>query len=631
MSSPKPATSYTSDANAAVLNDLPFSDTTDFDNAKRGLIAKGTGQIKNAAGDVVWDMDKWEFLDGVAPDTVNPSLWRQSQIVSMAGLYKVTDGVYQVRGFDLSVTSWIRSDSGWIVVDPLISTETAAAAYDMIKKHVEDLPIVAVIHTHSHVDHYGGVTGVVSEDDVAAGKVKIVAPIDFLDEAISENVMLGNVMTRRATYMYGDLVGFGAHRGVGTGLGQNTSSGNVTLIPPTDIITKTGQEMTIDGVRLVFQHTPGAEAPAEMCFYIPDRKAWCMAEIVTHNLHNVYTLRGAKIRDAKIWSTHINDAINLHGDEAEVLFSSHHWPTWGKENIVDLMKSQRDMYRYMHDETLRLANSGYNYTEIGEMIKLPDGIAKRFANRDYYGAVNHNVKGTYVFYLGWFDGNPATLNPLPPVDTGKKMVEYMGGADAILARAKKDFDAGEYRFVAQALNHLIFSDPDNQEAKNLQADTLEQLGYQTENGQWRNFYLTGAMELRDGVKSFLVPHTASKDTVAAMPISMFLDFLGVRLNGPKAASKKWTFNLVFTDADETHYVEVVNGVLNHNPVDSTVDGVTATLTMKRTTLNKIIVGDAKFKDLVGDGSITVDGSEDAFENLIGLLDTFDLWFDIVTP
>jgi alkyl sulfatase BDS1-like metallo-beta-lactamase superfamily hydrolase len=561
---------------------------------------------------------------------VNPSLWRQSQLVSIAGLFEVTEGVYQARGFDLSVTSFLRTDSGWIIVDPLISVEPMRAAFALVREHVADLPVEAVIYTHSHVDHYGGVRAVVSEEDLSAGRVKIIAPVGFLEESVSENVLLGNVMSRRASYMYGNLIGWDPQRGVGAGLGQLTSTGTVTLIPPTDIVSETGQETTIDGLRIVFQHTPGAEAPAELCFYLPDRNALCMAEIATHTLHNVYTLRGAKIRDARIWSQHIADALRLFGETAEVVFSSHHWPTWGNAEIVAFLKGQRDLYRYLHDETLRLANHGYNYTEIAELIELPAGIAGHFGNRGYYGSVSHNVKATYVYYLGWFDANPANLHPLPPVETAKKYVEYMGGADAVLERAKTDFVAGNYRWVATVMNEVVFADPGNEAARQLQADTLEQLGYQAENGTWRDFYLSAAKELRDGVKVLPTPNTASPDSVRAMSVPMFLDYLGVLLKGPDAADRHYVFNLEFTDIEERYLLEVENGVLNYT-TDAASDSPDAGMTTTRSGLDAIVLGQATLADLVDNGSVSIEGDAAAFADFVALLDSFDLWFNIATP
>ena len=628
--SPKPATPATVEANRAVLETLPFGDSTDFDNARRGLIAEASGQILDADGNVVWDIDRWAFLDGDAPDTVNPSLWRQGKLVSIAGLFEVTEGVYQVRGLDLSVTSFLRTDAGWVVVDPLISVEPMQAAFDLVKEHVADLPVVAVIYTHSHIDHYGGVRAVVDGADVESGAVKIIAPIGFLEESVSENVMLGNAMARRKTYMYGELVGYDEQGSVGAGLGQLTSSGTVTLIPPTDIVSETGQEMTIDGLRIVFQHTPGAEAPAELCFFLPERKALCMAEIATHTLHNVYTLRGAKIRDSLIWSKHIHDALGLFGDDADVVFSSHHWPTWGNENLVAFLKAQRDLYRYLHDETVRLANHGYTEVEIAELIDVPDGIARHFANRGYYGSVSHNVKATYVFYLGWFDANPANLHKLPPADSATKYVEYMGGADVVVERARGDFEKGEYRWVAQALNEVLFAQPDHAAARELQADTFEQLGYQAENGTWRNFYLTGAKELRDGVETPKVLVTASPDSVRAMSVSMFLGYMAMRLNGPAAADKSYEFNLAFPDIDETYLLEVGNGVLNYTEGVAS-EGANATVSLNRSTMDSVVLQETTLADEVASGGITIDGDAAAFEDFLGMLDDFEFWFDIVTP
>jgi alkyl sulfatase BDS1-like metallo-beta-lactamase superfamily hydrolase len=630
MADPNPASNATREANTRLAEYLPFDDASDFDNARRGLIAESSGQIENGVGDVVWNIDLWGFLHGDAPDTANPSLWRQGKLNAIAGLFEVTEGVYQVRGYDLSVCSFLKTETGWIVVDPLISVEPMAAAFDLVKEHVDDSPVVGVVYTHSHVDHFGGVRGIVSDDDVDSGVVRIIAPVDFMEESVSENVMLGNAMSRRASYMYGNLVGWDPQGGLGAGLGQLTSSGRITLIPPTDIISETGQELTIDGLRIQFQHTPGAEAPAEMCFYLPERKALCMAEIATHNLHNVYTLRGAKIRNALAWSQHINTAINLWCDDAEVVFSSHHWPTWGKENILTYLRGQRDLYRYLHDETLRLANHGHTPIEIAEMIELPDGIGKSFANRGYYGSVSHNVKAIYVYYLGWFDGNPANLHPLPPVETAKKTVEYMGGADAVLAKAREDYEKGEYRWVAQAVNNVVFADPDNTEARELQAAVLEQLGYQAENGTWRDFYLTGAKELRDGVAVVQVPSTASPDIVTAMTAEMLLGFLAVRLNGPKAADKAWTFNLKLTDPDESWGLEVGNGVLNFTE-GLTFDSPTATISCPRSAIDAVILGQATFTAQMESGAIDVDGEPGAFTAFLDLLDDFELWFNIVTP
>jgi alkyl sulfatase BDS1-like metallo-beta-lactamase superfamily hydrolase len=465
---------------------------------------------------------------------------------------------------------------------------------------------------------------------VAAGRVRIIAPVDFLEEAVSENVLAGNVMSRRASYMYGNLVGAGPERGVGTGLAQTTSSGQFTLIPPTDIVAETGQELTIDGLRLVFQHTPGAEAPAELCFYLPEHRALCMAEIATHTMHNVYTLRGAKVRDALAWSRHVNEAIHLFGRDTDVVFSSHHWPTWGNAEILAFLKGQRDLYRYIHDETLRLANHGFGPAEIAEMVELPDGIARSFANRGYYGSVSHNVRAVYTYYLGFFDGNPATLNPLPPVETARKTVQYMGGAAAVLDRARADFARGEYRWVAQAVNNVVFADPSNVEARELQADTLEQLGYQSENGTWRNFYLSAAKELRDGVTAMATPSAASPDMARAMTVEMFLQYLAVRLNGPKAADRAYVFDLHVSDVGERFLLEIENGVLNYTR-NATTEAPTAKIALSRATLDSILLREATVAELGASGALTIDGDVEAVRDFLGLLDSFEFWFDIATP
>ncbi len=630
MSAPKPASTTTARANDAALRTLPFADETDFENARRGLIVEASGQIMADAGHVAWDFDRWGFLDGDAPATANPSLWRQGKLNAIAGIFEVVDGIYQARGFDLAVMSFLRTNGGWIVVDPLVTVEPARAAMALVREHVADLPVVAVIYTHSHADHFGGARAVASDEDIAAGRVRIIAPVDFLEESISENVLLGNVMSRRASYMYGNLAGWAPDRSVGAGLAQLTSAGAFTLLPPTDIISETGQEMTIDGLRIVFQHTPGAEAPAELCFYLPERRALCMAEIASHVLHNVYTLRGAKIRDALAWSRYINEAIHRFGREVDVEFGSHHWPTWGNAEVIRFLKGQRDLYRYIHDETLRLANHGFGPAEIAEMVELPAGIGQSFANRGYYGSVNHNVKAVYTYYLGFFDGNPATLHQLPPVEGARKAVEYMGGADAVLAKARADFEKGEYRWVAQAVNYVVFADPGNVAARELQADALEQLGYQAENGTWRNFYLSAARELRDGVVVMPTPSTATADAVRAMSVEMFLQFLAVRLNGPKAADRAYTFDLQLTDLGERYLLEVENGVLNYTK-GGAAESPTATLTLNRAAIDALALGQATFADLVAEGSIVVEGDTAALRDFFGLLDTFEFWFDIVTP
>lgn len=630
---PKEATASTKQANDALYNQLPFSDNTDFTNAHKGFIAAiPTDAIKGEQGNVVWDPQKYVFIKegDKSPDSVNPSLWRQSQLINISGLFEVTDGVYQVRNLDLSNMTIIEGKEGITVVDPLVSAETAKVGMDLYFKNRGNKPVVAVIYTHSHVDHYGGVRGVVDEADVKSGKVKIYAPAGFMDEAVSENIMAGNVMSRRASYMYGNLLKPDAKGQVGAGLGTTTSAGTVTLIAPTNYITKTGQKETIDGLTYDFLMAPGSEAPSEMLWYIEEKKLIEAAEDVTHTLHNTYSLRGAKIRDPLAWSKYINEAINRWGDKAEIIMAQHHWPTWGNENVVNLMKGQRDMYRYINDQTLRLANTGLTRDEIAANFKLPDGLAKTWASRGYYGSVSHDVKATYVLYLGWFDGNPATLDELPPEEAAKKFVEYMGGADNILQKAKTDYEQGNYRWVAQVVSKVVFADPNNEAARNLEADALEQLGYQAESGPWRNFYLTGAQELRNGVQKLPTPNTASPDTVKAMSPEMFFDYLGVHINGEKAASAKAVFNIDLGSDGGKYKLELENGVLNHTAGAEAKDA-DATIALNRETLNKIILKEETLKQAEDKGEVKVTGNGAKLDEMLGYMDKFEFWFNIVTP
>jgi len=630
---PKEATASTKQANDALYNQLPFSDNTDFTNAHKGFIAAiPTDVIKGEQGNVVWDPQKYAFIKegDKAPDSVNPSLWRQSQLINISGLFEVTEGVYQIRNLDLSNMTIIEGKEGITVVDPLVSAETAKVGMDLYFKNRGNKPVVAVIYTHSHVDHYGGVRGVVDEADVKSGKVKIYAPAGFMDEAVSENIMAGNVMSRRASYMYGNLLKPDVKGQVGAGLGTTTSAGTVTLIAPTNYITKTGQKETIDGLTYDFMMAPGSEAPSEMLWYIEEKKLIEAAEDITHTLHNTYSLRGAKIRDPLAWSKYINDAINRWGDKAEIIMAQHHWPTWGNENVVNLMKGQRDMYRYINDQTLRLANTGLTRDEIAANFKLPEGLAKTWASRGYYGSVSHDVKATYVLYLGWFDGNPATLDELPPEEAAKKFVEYMGGADNILQKAKTDYEQGNYRWVAQVVSKVVFADPNNEAARNLEADALEQLGYQAESGPWRNFYLTGAQELRNGVQKLPTPNTASPDTVKAMSPEMFFDYLGVHINGEKAASAKAVFNIDLGSDGGKYKLELENGVLNHTAGAEAKDA-DATIALNRETLNKIILKEETLKQAEDKGEVKVTGNGAKLDEMLGYMDKFEFWFNIVTP
>lgn len=624
------ASEHTRAANAAMLEALPFEDRSDFDNAKRGFIAGFDGPaILNKDGKVVYDIAGMDFLNGNAPDTANPSLWRQGQLNHITGLFEVTEGIYQIRGFDLSVMSFIRGETGWIVIDPLISVETAAAGWALLKEKVADLPVSAMIFTHSHVDHFGGVKGILTEEDAAARNVPIIAPVGFYEESIGENLIAGNTMSRRASYMFGNLLPKGPDGMIGAGLGNTTSSGVITILKPTVEISETPVSMTVDGVEIEFLYTPGAEAPAEFMFWLPQYNAMMQAEEINHVMHNLYTLRGAKVRSGDLWAKYIHDVINRYGDEVEISFGSHHWPTWGREEILEFWKGQRDIYRYIHDETLRLANKGYTMLEVAEELELPEALATQFANRGYYGTVSHNAKAQYQYYFGWFSGNPAELNELPPAEEGAKFVEYVGGAAALIEKARADYEAGNYRWAATALNHLVFADGSNEEAKNLLADTYTQLGYQAESGPWRNFYLTGAKELREGVTGGQAAVTGSADMIRGLPIRTYLDYLAMRLKHPEAADTKITLNFDMPDAGDKFVIEIANGVMNYT-MDKQSDSADASVTIDRATLNEINLQQKTFPDAMKAGEVKVEGDPQQLVAFLGLLDNFDFWFNIVT-
>jgi alkyl sulfatase BDS1-like metallo-beta-lactamase superfamily hydrolase len=630
---PKPATEATKAANRAVLNALNFNDRSDFADAERGLIARpDTLTIRAANGNVIWDMEQYKAYigdDKPAPDSVNPSLWRNAQLNMKYGLFRVTDRVYQVRGYDLSNISFIQGDTGWIVFDPLVSAETAKAAYDLVTQHLGKRPIVAVVYSHSHIDHYGGVRGIVDEADVKAGKVQILAPQHFTEHAISENVIAGNAMSRRAVYMYGALLPRNALGGVNGGLGQTNSVGTSTLILPTREIKTSGEEVAIDGVRMVFQMTPGTEAPAEMNTYFPQFSAMWMAENSTNTLHNILTLRGAQVRDALKWASYLNETIDVYGPKIDVKFQSHHWPMWGKDRIVDYWKKHRDMYKYIHDQSVNLMNKGYTGIEISNMIKLPAELDKQWYNRGYYGSVRHNTRAVYQRYMGFYDGVPSTLDELPPEEAARKYVEYMGGAAAILAKAKADFDKGEYRWLGKALQHVVFAEPNNKQAKEMLADVYEQMGYQAESGPWRSVYLQGAYELRNGVPNVQVANSASPDTIRAMPPEMTFDFFAVRLNGPKAEGKKLRLNVEFTDVKAQYLVTVENGVLNY--AKKQAPDADAKVTLAKSTLDRISLGEITPEQAILSGDMKLEGNRQAFADFVGLLDKFPFWFNIVTP
>ncbi|MGD0040628.1 MAG: alkyl sulfatase dimerization domain-containing protein, partial [Isosphaeraceae bacterium] len=501
---------------------------------------------------------------------------------------------------------------------------------ELYYQHRPRKPVVAVIYTHSHVDHYGGVKGVVSEDEVRSGRVTVLAPEGFLEEAVSENVFAGNAMGRRALYLFGILLPKGERGQVDSGLGKTTSVGTVTLIPPTDLVKKTGETRTIDGVEMTFQMAPRTEAPAEFLIHFPQLRALCAAEDATHTLHNLYTLRGAQVRDAKSWWKTLNESVVLFGGKTDVVFAQHQWPTWGQKKVLDYLRKQRDLYKYIHDQSLRLMNHGYTMLEIAEMVKLPRSLDREWYNRGYYGSVNHDAKAVYQRYLGWYDSNPANLHSLPPEEAAKKYVEFMGGPAAVIARARQSFNKGEYRWVAQVMNHVVFADPENRQARELQAAALEQLGYQAENATWRNEYLMGAHELRHGVPTPIAMRVDSRDTLRAMTVELLLDYLGIRLNGPRAEGKTITMNWSFTDTGETYAVTLENAALTYT-AGMQLPAADATITFRRATLDRVLVGETTLDKEIEAGSIRIQGDRRKLAELLSLLDSFEPMFNIVTP
>jgi linear primary-alkylsulfatase len=623
----KPPTDVIEHAHSEHLSSLPLDDTADFADADRGFIASlQPCVIKAADGRVVWDNDAYSFLVGDAPTSVHPSLWRQSMLAAKQGLYEVVEGIYQVRGFDISNISFVETDSGIIVIDPLISTEVAAAALRLYREHRGgDRPVVAVIYTHSHVDHFGGVLGVTNQADVDAGKVSVLAPEGFTVHALQENVYAGTAMTRRATYMYGTLLARGPQGQVGCGLGQNTSTGQVAVINPTVTITTTGEKHTIDGVQIEFQMAPGTEAPAEMHFYFPRYRALCMAENATHNLHNLLTLRGALVRDPHVWSGYLTEAIDRFTDGVDVAFASHHWPTWGRDRVIEFLSTQRDLYAYLHDQTLRLLNQGYTGAEIAEQFQLPPALAIAWHTHGYYGSVSHNVKAIYQRYMGWFDGNPARLWPHPPEALAKRYVHALGGVDRVIELAEKAFHEGDFRWAATLLDHATFTDPQHPKVRGLYADTLEQLAYGAENATWRNFFLSGATELRGG--NFGTATTAASPSLLAQltPEQMF-DTLAISINGPRAWDLDLAIDVTFADVDTNYRLTLRNGVLVYR--ERPPDESTAHATVRLDSKLRLLMFAAGDRTSPG---ISITGDSDALPTLLGVLDVPDPKFNIVTP
>jgi alkyl sulfatase BDS1-like metallo-beta-lactamase superfamily hydrolase len=626
----KAASEHTAARNRDARGALPPDGERDFEDARRGLVAElDPPLVERDDGRAAWDLRPYEFLDGEPPDTAHPSLWRQARLGRIAGLFELAPGVYQLRGFDLSNMHVIEGTDGIVVVDPLVSAETAAAALALYREHRGDRPVTGLLCTHSHVDHFGGARGVLTPEEAEERRVPILAPTGFLHHAVSENVFAGTAMGRRAGYMYGALLGPGADGQLGAGLGQTISLGSITLLPPTVEIAATGQEEVVDGIRFAFQLTPGTEAPAEMNFFLPDRAALCVADNVARSMHNILTPRGALVRDPRVWAHYLDEAIELFAADSEVLFSGHHWPCWGREQIADLLEKQRDLYSYLHDQTLRLLNKGLTGPEIAEAVELPPSLAAEWHCREYYGSVSHNVKAIYQRCMGWFDGNPAHLWQHPPVEGARRYLEFMGGADAVLAKARESFEAGDYRWVAEVVNHVVFAEPENEAARQLQADALEQLGYGAENATWRNFFLMGAKELREGIVG--TPTAAAPpDVVANLSVSQLLDAMAIRLDGPRAWSQRLRIDWVVTDPDEAHALTLRNGVLSHRSGRHEPEAE-ATLVVDRRALDELLLKTADIAALAESGRLRVEGEAEKLGELLGLLDEPDPGFAIVTP
>lgn len=632
---PKEATIFTKKANTNVYNVLNFADKQDYEDARKGLIAPLEPTIKTANGEVPLDLTRFSRITegGEAPDTVNPSLWRISQLQNTGGLFKVRDGVYQIRGLELADMIIMEGKDGIVVCDTMSNQDTARTALELYYKHRGKKPVTGIVVSHSHIDHFGGMAAVMQY--AANPNIPIVVPDSFMEESISENILLGNIMGRRAQYQFGQVLPVGPKGAVSNGLGavSNGYYGASTILKPTVTIKEDGQKITIDGLDFEFMMAQETEAPAEMNAYVSTNKTLWIGENVNRTLHNIYTLRGAKTRDALAWANAIDNVYDyIQNKEVDALVGSHTWPTWGKEKVEELLEKQRDLYKYLHDQTVRLANHGYTMDEIAEMIKLPDSLDKYWANRGYYGTIKHDVKGIYNFYLGYYNSNPADLDPLPQVDTAKKYVEYMGGEKKIIKQAKADFENGEYRWVAQVLKNVVLANPENKEAKDLLADTFEQLGYQAESGIWRNEYLTGASELRNGIdRDFYAKHKVNTSGITAlMPVKDFLDLLSIKLNGTKADQKNIVINLTVSNTNEKFVLTLENSVLHYQTGQESTNA-DASITLDKGTLFGLGAGAVTVDQAIGSGKLKIDGSKDSLIELLSLMDTFDPEPNIVTP
>jgi alkyl sulfatase BDS1-like metallo-beta-lactamase superfamily hydrolase len=620
-------------ANAAMAAKLPFDQTADFEAARRGLIAPvPEGLVRAANGTVLWNLGEYAFIDGeLAPATVNPSLWRMARLNLANGLFKVTDRLYQLRGFDISNMTVIEGDSGLIVIDPLTTAEVARAALAHYFAHRPERRIVAVIYTHSHVDHYGGVRGVVDEADVKAGKVAVIAPDGFMEAISGENVLAGLPMARRAQFQFGSLLPRGPRGQVDAGLGKGVARGTPGLIAPTMSIVQPVEEHTIDGIRIVFQLAPETEAPAEMHMFYPELRVLNMAENACPLLHNFIPLRGAVARDPRIWAKYIGDAIALYAPGTDILIGQHHWPAWGRDAVLDHLEAQRDLYKHIHDQTLRYMNRGWRPAEIAEVIDLPPGLAERWSVRGYYGSVSHNVKAVYQRYLSWYDANPCNLHPLPPVPAARKLVDYMGGAASVVARARADFARGEYRWVAQVMKEVVYAEPGNIEARALCADALEQMGYQAESATWRNAFLYGAQELRHGIFQVPARSLMSADTLAGLSSDIFFDMLAVRLDAAKAAGQSMIVNWHFTDRGEKLVLLLKHSTLSHR-LGEWSEAAAASVVTTRATLDELVLRKTTVPEALASGALRIEGDGSRLGALFALLDPpYSLMFDVLTP
>jgi len=626
---PEPATLA---ANAELAKTLPFANREDFEDAMRGFIGTTPDALVPGTGPrPVWNMKAYDFVKQSEPaDSVNPSLWRQAQLNAIHGLFEVTDRVYQVRGFDMANMTIIEGDTALIIIDTLSTPDTARAALELYYQHRPKKPVGTVIYTHSHADHFGGIKGVISEAEVAAGKVQLLAPAGFMEAAVGEFIIAGTVMSRRAQFQFGGLLPPGPRGHVDAGLGKAGPRGAFTLIAPTGAIDKSMDRRVIDGVEIVFKLVPGSEAPSEMLIYFPQFRVLDMAEDVTHTIHNLYPIRGAEVRDGNLWSRYISEALETFGDKSDVVIAQHHWPVAGQARVVNLLKKQRDMYKFINDQSLRLMNEGYTPAEIAETLRMPASLEQEWSTRGYYGTLRQNAKAVYQKYLGWYDANPANLDPLPPVESARKSVEYMGGAEAVIARARADFAKGEYRWVATAMNQVVFAEPANRAARELGADALEQLGFQAESAAWRNAYLVGAMELRNGVPKVPAVGTVNPDTLRAVSNEQYFDFLGVRLNAGKAEGKTMVLNWNFTDSKQQFVMTLEHSALTY-VTGKQAANADATVTLARGTLNAVTLQQTTFPDAVKAGLVKIDGDGRKLDDLLAMLDTFKVMFEVVEP